>query len=743
MIRLTGMSSGLDTESMITELMSAYNTTKQKKVSTMTKYSWKMDTWSSLNKKISSFYSKSLSNLRFSSAYSSKKTTVSDSTKATVTASNDAITGSQSLAIKQLAQSGYLTGGKLATKDGSTLSSESTLASLGYSGADTSIDVNGTSISISSSSKISDVVSALQGAGVNASFDSTNSRIFVSAKNSGLDGDFSISANDTNGIKALADLGLYTGVSSSASAANATYASYVTADADGNYSLNSNADAAVSKLAEEKQTAYETKANTAKAALDENTYYTDAATAASAKGLSDDAYYDDINSTLTAKSEELQSQLTSLQSDIDAAQAKVDRLAELQGKSESDLTDEEKTELATLEAENSQTDADGNTVTLQSKLDALNTQKTDLETEKSSVDGAISNLASFRENTAKADADSCKSEAESELLAKGIAAAKSSDISADAELSAYVAASASSTAVRLNGQDATIYLNGAEFTSTSNSFSINGLTINCTETTGLTEDGKSKLASGAELSASDYNTVTLSTGVDTDGIYDTIKSFLKEYNTLIKEMDTMYNADSASDYDVLSDDEKDSMSDSEIEAWETKIKDSLLRRDSDLNSLISTLKNGMSASYEINGSTYSLATFGIETLSYFLAEDNEKGIYHIYGDEDDADTSGEEDKLKAAIASDPEAVQEFFQKLSTNLYSELQKKASATTMSSYGKFYNDKEMSTRYSSYKTALSDYEDKLADIEDKYYSQFSAMETALSKLNSQSSAFSSMLG
>ena len=47
-IRLTGMASGLDTESMITDLMSAYNGTKQKKINDMTKYSWKMDAWSEI-----------------------------------------------------------------------------------------------------------------------------------------------------------------------------------------------------------------------------------------------------------------------------------------------------------------------------------------------------------------------------------------------------------------------------------------------------------------------------------------------------------------------------------------------------------------------------------------------------------------------------------------------------------------------------------------------------------------------
>ena len=52
LIRMTGLSSGLDTESMITALTSTYQT----KVDTLTgeqkKLTWKQDKWKSLNKDI-------------------------------------------------------------------------------------------------------------------------------------------------------------------------------------------------------------------------------------------------------------------------------------------------------------------------------------------------------------------------------------------------------------------------------------------------------------------------------------------------------------------------------------------------------------------------------------------------------------------------------------------------------------------------------------------------------------------
>ena len=66
-----------------------------------------------------------------------------------------------------------------------------------------------------------------------------------------------------------------------------------------------------------------------------------------------------------------------------------------------------------------------------------------------------------------------------------------------------------------------------------------------------------------------------------------------------------------------------------------------------------------------------------------------------------------------------------------------------TRLSSALTFYNDKEMNSQLSEYKKDISDWEEKLADIEDRYYSQFSKMETAMAKLNSQQNTFTNYLG
>ncbi len=63
--------------------------------------------------------------------------------------------------------------------------------------------------------------------------------------------------------------------------------------------------------------------------------------------------------------------------------------------------------------------------------------------------------------------------------------------------------------------------------------------------------------------------------------------------------------------------------------------------------------------------------------------------------------------------------------------------------SSIYKVYNDKQMKKDYDNYTKKIKEAEKKLSDYEDRWYDKFSKMETALSKLQSNQSIVSSMLG
>ena len=147
---------------------------------------------------------------------------------------------------------------------------------------------------------------------------------------------------------------------------------------------------------------------------------------------------------------------------------------------------------------------------------------------------------------------------------------------------------------------------------------------------------------------------------------------------------------------------------------------------------------------ENGGKKLYLSDFGIKTKSYFECEDNEHHAYHIDGDEDDEYAATKEDKLKAAIAADPEGTAEFFASLCKEMYNKLDETmGKTTTYSSIYKVYNDKQLKSDYESYTKKIKEAEEELSDYEDKWYNKFAAMEKALSKLQSNTNAVTSMLG
>ena len=112
-MRITGLASNMDTDSMVQELVNASSVKKENLEKAQTKHEWKQETWKDLNAKVYSFFNKQLGNLKYEGSYIKKKTTIGDSTIASVVGADTVANGSQTLAVKQLASAGYLTGGRL------------------------------------------------------------------------------------------------------------------------------------------------------------------------------------------------------------------------------------------------------------------------------------------------------------------------------------------------------------------------------------------------------------------------------------------------------------------------------------------------------------------------------------------------------------------------------------------------------------------------------------------------------
>ncbi len=608
-LRVSGMYSGLDTDSIIEELVKARSTKVDKVKKEQTKHTWKQEAWSGLNTKIKNFFNTSLSQLRYSSSYKKKTTSVSNTSAVSVITGEKAMNGVQTLSVKRLAKSGYMTGAKLSEKEGAAVTGETLVKDLVLKNSDGTVkeglpEITGTGsftvssgdkvtrIEITENTKISDVIAKIQDAGVDANYDEANGRIFISSAKSGSDNDFSITADNSVGFAAISLLGINESLGTSTDPA-----------------VNSNA----KTLAE-----YQTLAG----------------------------YKGSLDSVIVRDGED----------NIDAV-ATMDAIG----------TEGELYELIKAEIKNGGLDAE------------------DYETALNRLYDKVS-------------------------FATEITTANTYDDFYTGD------------AVKIAGQDALITLNGVEYTSSSNNVEVNGLTFTC---------------------LSEAEDVTVTTQEDTDGVYDMIKNFFKEYNALVNEFDKLYDAPIARTYQPLTDEEKEDMSEKEIEKWEQTIKDSLLRRDSTLGTLSQAMKNIMLQGTTVGDTKMYLSDFGINTLNYMIAPDHEKNAYHISGDKDDATVSGEADKLKTAIANDPDKVVNFFVQLSRDLYAKMQDLSKGTENSSAGSFYDDKLYKTTTTSYKDKVKEAEAALADYEDKYYAKFAAMEVALSKLQSSTSSITSMLG
>lgn len=284
----------------------------------------------------------------------------------------------------------------------------------------------------------------------------------------------------------------------------------------------------------------------------------------------------------------------------------------------------------------------------------------------------------------------------------------------------------SAGAKMIEGKQGTIELNGVEFHSDNNVYDINGLTIT------------------AKKKTADDEEVVLNTTKDTSAIYDMVKKFINEYTSLVNEMDKLYNASSTTKYTPLTDEEKSAMSEYEVEKWEDKLKELALAKDDNINTVSTALREVMNMGITVGDKTMYLFNFGIEAQNYTEASENEKHALHIKGDADDSVYASEDNTLKYMINTDPDAVTEFFTKLSKELYTKMDKlSARENGVRSYGSFYDDTKLKTDYSDYKTKIEDMEDKLSAYEDKWYDKFSKMETAMAKMQSNQNAISSLIG
>ena len=297
-------------------------------------------------------------------------------------------------------------------------------------------------------------------------------------------------------------------------------------------------------------------------------------------------------------------------------------------------------------------------------------------------------------------------------------------------------------ATRIEGKDAVMVVNGAEFKSEDNNFVINGTTFTAKAISEKNADGT-------------YKETSITTTKDIEQAYDTIVDMIKEYNDLMGKMDKLLNAEGAKGLEPLTDEEKDAISESEAEELEEKLKNSLLRGDDTLSGVVSSMHNNMVSALEIGGtkgengmteagtgSIMFLSDFGITTKPYLTAGANEKHLLEISGENGSVESG--ENKLKAQLIKNPDETADFFSQLTKRLYEGLKSQMSSVSeFRTFEHVYNDKQMQKQYDDYTQDIKDAELELEEYEERWYDQFTAMEVALASINSKQSAISGMLG
>ena len=290
------------------------------------------------------------------------------------------------------------------------------------------------------------------------------------------------------------------------------------------------------------------------------------------------------------------------------------------------------------------------------------------------------------------------------------------------------------------GQDAVmdVEINGKRFenlTRSGNSFNIDGLTINVkdTFTTGKDEEA-----------------VTFQTTTDSDKIVDAIRSFVEDYNEMATEIKNAYSTQPAyknkkTRYEPLTAEEEDEYTESELKAYNEKAKQGILFGDTNLSSMYSKLLSAISPG----------GTDG-QTL-------REIGIGTSYSD-GMTTLSLDEDKLRAALESDPDKVRNAFTKTreggsasnglmqnmqnALNTYVKTTGEPKGVLITRAGSIkapasLNNNSLQSQINNIDTQIDRWQDKMADQIDRYTTQFSRLEQLIAQMNSQASAMAGLMG
>ncbi|NOU66723.1 flagellar filament capping protein FliD [Paenibacillus sp. LMG 31461] len=724
-LRLSGFSnSGIDIDDTVKKLMAAARIPQNKLKQQKQSIEWQRDDYRSINSKIMAFRDLAF-NMKLQTSYQSKKATSTDESSVSVTGTSTATPGNYSLQVDKLATAATATSGLLGAtvKGADTKISDiaganipaktfvnNTLLSIGGSKGTTTIEVKPTD---TIGSLVSSINSKASITGVNVSYDATIDKLFFTSTSTGKAGQVNLSSKSATGNTAdlLTDVLKISGGAPQAGTIisgtnNFVGSLQIDSSLKTTQTLRVMIGSTTADFTIDKDTTYDKLiseinkseiSTTATAYLDSNNNlkFKDASNNPVTATLSDQN--DDImnvNSKLTTPAPNLEVPVSTL---IDKSLTTTKQLRVKVGSASVDISIDKTTTIANV-------------------IDAINSSAVG----KLGVSAYLDNNHNISFTNPTSDPIAVTDEKDS--LANVMPQFKMNS----------TATAATFNQLKNTGTQAEVKFNGAIAKYDTNSFTINGLNFTAKKTT---------------TSAVDFNVVG-----DTDSIYTNIKNFIDKYNELIDTVNSKVTEKKYRDYTPLTDDQRESMKDDQITAWETKAKSGMLRGDGILSQALTSLRSSFSSPVTglPSGSAKSLSEIGISTSvaiggtisgSYL-----ENGKIFI-----------DDNKLKKAIAENPDQVMALFisddklkestsgdgvatrlNNLATSLIGKITARAGITNSvdTSYTLGKTTKELNTR-------IDNLTIKLEDLQTRYYTQFTAMEKYMNQMSAQSAQLTQQMG
>lgn len=282
------------------------------------------------------------------------------------------------------------------------------------------------------------------------------------------------------------------------------------------------------------------------------------------------------------------------------------------------------------------------------------------------------------------------------------------------------------------GQNAVFELNGQEIYLNDNSYTLDGTTFNFNDNMAIGE------------------TYTVNVTKDNSSVKDVIKSFVEDYNKLIDDVYEHIGKAPAEDsdgnrYEPLTDAEKEEMDEDEIEKWEKSAKQGVIYNDSTVSRIMSQMRSVLYNSITLDdGSKFGIYSMGIKTSS-------------DYGDHGKLEI--DEDALDKAFEENSDAIVKLFTDTETGVMSQFNKVMDSAVKSTgsannrgilvqkAGKANSsvttDSQIYKQMQKLQDRIKELQNRYDDKEEYWWKVFTNMESAMTDLNSQTDYISQYLG